>query len=130
MHHTLTYNSTHSHTSHAPAYPHQPLVERDIFITQCVMKVPGQIDGFNNFCTDRILCKTLDISATASSTQENADLKFQRGGSKWQQLSYAYNISLNFWLPKDKTSQSLYKTIIVRQAGQLLEELQMELLSA
>lgn len=65
-------------------------------------------------CTQsfKVLCKTLDISATASSTQENADLKFQRGGSKWQQLSYAYNISLNFWLPKDKPSQSLYKTII------------------
>ena len=60
------------------------------------------------------MCKTLNVSETATTTQENADLKFQRGGSKWHQLSYGYNISLNFWLPKDKPSQSLYKTILVR----------------
>ncbi|KAG0719930.1 Protein odr-4 [Chionoecetes opilio] len=65
-------------------------------------------------CTQsfKIVCKTLDLSPTETSTQENGDLKFQRGGSKWQQLSYAYNINLNFWLPKDKPSQSLYKTIL------------------
>lgn len=65
-------------------------------------------------CTQSLktVCKTLDVSPSSTSTQENADLKFQRGGSKWHQLSYSYNINLNLWLPKNKPSQSLYKTII------------------
>lgn len=67
-----------------------------------------------HFLLYRTVCKTLDVSPSSTSTQENADLKFQRGGSKWHQLSYTYNINLNLWLPKNKPSQSLYKTIIVR----------------
>lgn len=68
----------------------------------------------SHFLSYRTVCKTLDISPSSSSPQENADLKFQRGGSKWHQLSYTYNINLNLWIPKNKPSQSLYKTIIVR----------------
>ncbi|XP_071525670.1 protein odr-4 homolog [Panulirus ornatus] len=64
--------------------------------------------------TFKIMCKIVDVAPSAPSLQSNAELKFQRGGIKWQQLSYSYNINLNFWLPKDKSSQSLYKTIIVR----------------
>ncbi|XP_042220958.1 protein odr-4 homolog isoform X1 [Homarus americanus] len=62
--------------------------------------------------TFKIFCKSVDVSPTAPSLPANAELKFQRGGIKWQQLSYSYNINLNFWLPKDRSTQSLYKTIL------------------
>lgn len=76
-----------------------------------------------NFLSCRTVCRTLDVSPTSSSPQESADLKFQRGGSKWHQLSYTYNINLNFWIPKNKPSQSLYKTIIVRLRWRVLASL-------
>lgn len=62
--------------------------------------------------TSKILCKTIEVSSTAPGLFSNADIRFQRGGIKWQQLSYTYNINLNFWLPKDKSSQSLYKMVL------------------
>lgn len=65
-------------------------------------------------CTQsfKILCRTQEVSPTEVSSQANAELKFQRGGTRWKQLSYSYNINLNFWLPKEKSAQSLYKTIL------------------
>ncbi|XP_045605361.1 protein odr-4 homolog [Procambarus clarkii] len=62
--------------------------------------------------TFKVMCKTVDVCPSAPSLQSNAELKFQRGGIKWQQLSFSYNINLNFWLPKDNSSHSLYKTIL------------------
>lgn len=62
--------------------------------------------------TFKVTCKTVDVCPTSPSVQSSAELKFQRGGIKWQQLSFSYNINLNFWLPKDKSSQSLFKTVL------------------
>ncbi|XP_047488854.1 protein odr-4 homolog [Penaeus chinensis] len=65
-------------------------------------------------CTQSFKCtvKTVDVSPTAVGIQNSAELRFHRGGVKWQQISYSYNINLNFWLPKDKSPQSLYKLIL------------------
>ncbi|XP_064087781.1 protein odr-4 homolog [Macrobrachium nipponense] len=65
-------------------------------------------------CTQtlKIVCKSQEVSTTAPSVMSTVDLKFQRGGVRWQQLSYTYNINLNFWLPKDKSTQSLYKMVL------------------
>lgn len=62
----------------------------------------------------RTLCKTQDVSPSEAGAQATmVELKFQRGGTRWKQLTYSYNINLNFWLPKEQSGQSLYRTILV-----------------
>ncbi|KAK7070691.1 hypothetical protein SK128_020243, partial [Halocaridina rubra] len=65
-------------------------------------------------CTQSLktLCKTMEVSPTAPGLLSNADIKFQRGGVKWHEILYSYNINLKFWLPIDKSPQSLYKMVL------------------
>ncbi|KAK4291667.1 hypothetical protein Pmani_035517 [Petrolisthes manimaculis] len=68
--------------------------------------------------TFKITCKTEDLSTTTSEASSKvSEVKFTRGGSggdsTFKQLSYCYNINLNFWLPKEQQSaQSLYRTLL------------------
>ncbi|XP_076044135.1 protein odr-4 homolog [Oratosquilla oratoria] len=66
-----------------------------------------------HICTEtfKYNCKVLDVSNSLSSV-ENGEIKFQRGGNKWQQLNFSYNLDLTLWLPVDKDAQSLYKSLL------------------
>ena len=69
--------------------------------------------NFNFFYIFRYSLRTVDI-AQPSIAPQPTDIKFQRGGIRWQQLNYSYQVSLTLWLPKEKTTQALYKLFVVR----------------
>ncbi|KAK3865035.1 hypothetical protein Pcinc_029325 [Petrolisthes cinctipes] len=62
----------------------------------------------------KITCRTEDVLSSEGSSKVS-EVKFVRGGgeSTFKQLTYSYNINLNFWLPKEhQSAQSLYRTLL------------------